>query len=67
MSEDKETRQKNQSDDVAAVMRVLETSFMLNDEAAGSLATIDKAYAQIQNLKGINEKMKGDILNHETK
>ena len=39
----------------------------LNDEVAGSQAALDKVYAQIQNLKGISEKLKGDILNHETK
>ena len=47
LSKDKETLRKNLSDDVAAVMRVLETTLMLNDEVAGSQAALDKAYARI--------------------
>ena len=48
-------------------MRVLETTLTLNDEVTGSQAALDKAYAKINKLKGANEKLKGDILNHETK
>ena len=40
---------------------------MLNNEAAGSQVALDKAYARIQKLQGINEKLKVEILNHEAK
>ena len=43
LSEDKETRWKNLLEDVAAVMRVLETALTLNDKVAGSQASLDKA------------------------
>ena len=52
---------------MAVVIRVLETALMLNDEVTGSHAALDKAYAKINKFKGVNEKLKGDILNHETK
>ena len=48
-------------------MRVLETTLTLNDEVTGSQASLDKAYAKINKLKGVSENLKGDILNHETK
>ena len=67
LSEDKEVRRKNLAEDVAAVMGVLETSLSLNDEAASSHASLDAAYAKIQKLKAKNEKLKCDILNHESR
>ena len=67
MSEDKEVRRKNLEEDVAAVMRVLETALTLNDKAARSEASLDTEYAKIQKLKAKNEKLKCDILNHESK
>ena len=66
-SEDKEVCQKNLAEDVAAVMRMLETALPLNDEAVISQASLDAAYAKIQKLKAKNEKLKCDILNHESK
>ena len=47
LSKDKETLRKNLSDDVAAVMRVLETPLMLNDEVAGAQAAFGIAYSGI--------------------
>ena len=66
-SEDKEVRRKNLAEDVAVVMRMLETTLSLNDEAANSHASLDAAYAKIQKLKAKNEKLKCGILNHESK
>ena len=48
-------------------MRMLETALSLNDEVAGSQVSLDAAYAKIQKLKAKNEKLKCDILNHESR
>ena len=67
LSEDKENHQKNLAEDVAAIMRMLETALSPDDEVASSQASLDVTYAKIQKLKAENEKLKCDILNHESK
>ena len=39
-------------DNVATVMRILDTVLVLNDEVVGSKAALDKAFAKIEKLKG---------------
>ena len=53
MLEDKDVRQKNLAEDMAAVMRMLETALTLNDEVMGSQGSLDKAHAKIHKLKGV--------------
>ena len=43
------------------------SSLSLNDESSSAQASLDTAYAKIHKLKAKNEKLKCDILNHESK
>ena len=67
LTEDKKIHWNHLAKDVAAVMRVLEMALLLNDDSSSAQASLDTAEAKIHKLKVKNEKLKGDILNHESR